>query len=138
MAWSFSFSLWIVNGIYESNYNASAYQKPTIITVDDCGPPNLISPGYGLWLVLVPAVACVSQLPGSLLLFGRSNFYRFSPELGIAEALAAVVLLVKAVWAGYRWDEGLAAVLVVREAIGRGDLWWRSEGPLVEETVEGG
>jgi hypothetical protein len=73
----------------------------------------------------VLAVGCVVQLPGSVLLFDRSNFYRFSPELGIADALSVIVLLIKARWKGYQWRESLVAVFVVREGIGRGELWWR-------------
>ncbi|KAF2811714.1 uncharacterized protein BDZ99DRAFT_475235 [Mytilinidion resinicola] len=127
MVWSFSFSLWVVNGAYVSNYNASLYREPDIIEIDDCGPANLISAGFALWLVLVPAVACVVQLPGSLVLYRRSNFYRFSPELGLVETLAVLSLLTKALWKGYRWDESIAAVFAVRDGIGQGDLWWRKD-----------
>ncbi|PGH19181.1 hypothetical protein AJ80_04150 [Polytolypa hystricis UAMH7299] len=127
MTWSFSFSLWVVNGAYESDYNGTAYIKPNITEIDDCGPDNLISAGYALWLVLVPAVACVVQLPGSLFLFRRSNFYRFSPELGLVDCFAVLTLIVKALWNGFRWDESIAAVFTVRDGIGRGDLWWRKD-----------
>jgi|SRR5579859_6467224 len=57
----------------------------------------------------------------------RSNFYRFSPELGVADALSTLVLLVRARWRGYQWWESLVAVFVVREGVGRGDLWWREK-----------
>jgi hypothetical protein len=127
MVWDFTFSFWIINGAYISNYNASLYTEPKIIEIDDCGPADLISAGFALWLVLVPAVACVVQLPGSLILFQRSNFYRFSPELGLVDTLAVISLLIKALWKGYRWDESIAAVFTVRDGIGQGDLWWRKD-----------
>jgi hypothetical protein len=123
--WEFSFSVYFVNVHYLSYLNDSYWKEPEIQEVDNCGPPNLISSGYALWLVLVPAVACVVQLPGSVFLYRRSNFYRFAPEIGVADCLATVILLAKALWKGYRWKESVAAVFLVREGIGRGDLWWR-------------
>jgi len=102
---------------------------------ESCGPANTLSAGNAFWLVFVLAIACVVQLPGSVFLFGRSNFYRFSPELGIADALATAALIVRALWRGYRWTESVVAVFVVREGIGRGDLWWRENLPEFAQTV---
>lgn len=135
MTWSFSFSLWIINGVYYSDWNATNHRTPKTITVDECGPPNFISGGYALWLVLVPAIACVAQLPGSVFLYGRSNFYRFSPELGIAECLAVIALTFEAMTLGYRWDMSLVAVFAVRDGIGKNDLWWREETQRAELTI---
>lgn len=124
--WTVSLDFWIINAFYDSAYNASQ-TGPEIIETDDCGPDNLISSGYALWLVLVPAVACVVQLPGSLFLFRRSNFYRFCPELGIVDALALISLIAQALLKGYPWSQSVTAVLAVRDGIGRGDLWWRRD-----------
>lgn len=121
---------------WKSNGDVVAYRNVTTDGIDTCGPANLLSAGYALWLVLVPAVACVLQHPGSVFLFGRSNFYRFAPELGIADGLGVVALLVKALRQGHRWRESVVAVFVVREGIGRGELWWRADGTGMEEEGE--
>src|SRR2546423_8509862 len=128
-SWSVDINLFGVAGAHWSSELANL-TKPTNTTIpilppDECGPANLLSAGNAFWLVFVLAVGCVVQLPGSIFLFDRSNFYRFSPELGIADALSVLVLLIKATWRGHQWREALVAVLVVRESIGRGDLWWR-------------
>ena len=120
MSWEFS-SLWIINRGYVSSYNDSLYTTPEIIEIDDCGPSNLISANHTLWLVLVHAVACVIQLPGSLFLFRQSNFYRFSPELGIVDTLAVLSLLLTAFWRGYCWNESIATVFAAEDG-----LWWRA------------
>ena len=65
------------------------------------------------------------QLEGSVFLFRRSNFYRFAPEIGLADSLATLALVGKALIRGYRWKESVAAVLLVREGVGSGELWWR-------------
>ncbi|KAF3939207.1 hypothetical protein ABW19_dt0206094 [Dactylella cylindrospora] len=127
MGFSFSFSLWIVNGFYDSDWDSKAANRSTTTVIDDCRPANLISAGFALWLVLVPAVACVSQLPGSTFLFKRSNFYRFSPELGLVEALSTITLVIKGLLSGFSWHQSVCGVLVVREGIGQGDLWWRRD-----------
>jgi hypothetical protein len=123
--WEFSFTGYFVNAYYGSFLNDSYWEGAKLQEVDNCGPPNLISTGYALWLVLVPAVACVVQLPGSVFLYRRSNFYRFAPEIGMADCLATITLLAKALRKGYSWKESVAAVFIVREGIGRADLWWR-------------
>ena len=128
-AWSFDINIFGVAGAYWSSELAN-FTKPSNVTApiippDDCGPANLLSPGNAFWMVFVLAIACVVQLPGSIFLFDRSNFYRFSPELGVADALSVLVLLSKARWRGYQWRESLVSVFVVREGVGRGDLWWR-------------
>ena len=127
MGWDFSFSasLWIVNVLYYSEWNESTWEVPKTIEQDDCGPANLISPGFALWLVLAPAVACAVQLPGSILFHGRSNFYRLAPEMGMADCLATLILLHKALRRGYGWTQSVLAVFLIREAIGEGKLWWR-------------
>ncbi|KAK6537093.1 hypothetical protein TWF694_011293 [Orbilia ellipsospora] len=137
-SWSFSFSFWIVNGIYESDRNVTAYRlrlnESEPIIIEQCGPSNLISAGYALWLVLIPAVACISQLPGSTFLSERSNFYRFSPELGIVETLNIIVLVIKGLLSGFGWHQSVLGVFVVREGIGNGDLWWRRDLSLQDDV----
>lgn len=128
VSWDLSISGYFVNIYYVSTINDTYWDKPQIRVVDGCGSPNLISSGFVLWLILVPAVACVVQLPGSVFLYGRSNFYRLAPEIGVADCLATVCLVLKALWRGYRWKESVAAVFAVREGIGAGDLWWRGMG----------
>jgi hypothetical protein len=128
-SWSVDINLFGVAGAHWSSEFANL-TKPTnttnvILPPDLCGPANLLSAGNAFWLVFVLAVGCVVQLPGSVYLFDRSNFYRFSPELGVADALSVLVLLVKGTWRGHQWRESLVAVFVVRAGIGRGDLWWR-------------
>jgi hypothetical protein len=125
VVWEFSFSAYFVNVFYISSINETYWDKPENKIVDYCGPSNLISSGFVLWLLLVPAIACVVQLPGSVFLYRRSNFYRFAPEIGLADCLATVCLIVRAIWKGYRWKESIAAVFLVREGVGKGDLWWR-------------
>jgi hypothetical protein len=134
--WSFSASVYFINIYYSSSINDSYVEPSKPQEIDNCGPPNLISPGFALWLVLVPAVACVVQLPGSVFLYRRSNFYRFAPEFGLADCLATLMILSKALWQGYGWKESVAAVFIVREGIGKGDLWWREEAVL-GFTLEG-
>jgi hypothetical protein len=99
----------VINGVYISEYNSAFYAKPEVIKIDECGPDNLLSAGFALWLVPVPAVACVVQLSGSIFLFNRSNFSRFSPELGIIDSLAVLILFAKALSNGYLWNEVIAA-----------------------------
>jgi hypothetical protein len=123
--WEFAASAYIVNVYWASWLNESNWDVPKIREIDSCGPPNLWSAGYALWLALIPAVGCVVQCPGSVFLFRRSNFYRFAPEIGIADSLAVMTLVFKALIKGYRWKESVAAVLLVREGVGRGELWWR-------------
>src|SRR5579862_1651439 len=101
----FMVSIYIATISYSSRLNETDWYTPPTKIVDNCGPPNTISSGYALWLVLIPAVGCVVQLPGSVFLHKRSNFYRFAPEIGIADALASVVLAGKAVVRGRRWKE---------------------------------
>ncbi len=129
MGWDFTFSasFWIINVVYYSEWNESSWKEPKTIEEDDCGPANLISSGFALWLVLAPAVACVVQLPGSILFHGRSNFYRFAPEMGMADCLATLILLFKALRRGYGWTQSVLAVFLIREGIGEGDLWWREK-----------
>ena len=129
-SWSVDINIFGIAGAHWSSELANLTKPPNatipaILPPDNCGPANLLSAGNAFWLVFVLAVACVVQLPGSVFLFDRSNFYRFSPELGVADALSVLVLLLKATWRGYQWRESLVAVFVVRESIGRGDLWWR-------------
>ena len=123
--WGITATLWIVNVGYYSEWNESTWKSRELIETDDCGPANLISPGFVLWLVLAPAIACVVQLPGSVLFYGRSNLYRFAPEMGVADCLATLALLVKALRAGYTWTQSVLGIFLIREAIGEGDLWWR-------------
>jgi hypothetical protein len=128
--WSFSASAYFINIYYSSGINDSYLEPAKPQEVDNCGPPNLISSSFALWLVLVPAIACVVQLPGSVFLYRRSNFYRFAPEIGLADCLATLMILAKALWRGYGWKESVAAVFIVREGIGKGDLWWREEAAV--------
>lgn len=134
--WDFTFSAYFVNVYWISSINDTYWDVPKTRIVDDCGPPNLLSSGFALWLILVPAVACVIQLPGSVFLYGRSNFYRFAPEIGLADCLATICLVAKALWKGYRWKESVASVFLVREGIGAGDLWWRG-GATTENSYQG-
>ena len=60
-----------------------------------------------------------------MFLHKRSNFHRFAPEIGIADALASVVLVGKTVVKGWKWKEAVLGVMLIREGIGEGDLWWR-------------
>lgn len=134
--WEFSASAYIVNVYWASWINESYWDVPKTSVIDSCGPPNSVSAGYALWLALIPAVGCVVQCPGSVFLFRRSNFYRFAPEIGIADSLAALSLVVKALLKGYRWKESVAAVLVIREGVGRGQLWWRDAVEIRSSAVE--
>lgn len=133
MPWSFYASLWVVSITYSSDLNSTHWEARETVEVDDCGPLSVNTPGYALWLALVPAVACVVHLPGSVLLPGRSSLYRLSPELGLADALATLGLVVRALWEGYKWREAVVAVLAVREGFGRADLWWRQDCLVDEE-----
>lgn len=131
---SFSVSAWIFNIVYYDDWNESTWKVPKTIEQDDCGPANLISSGFALWMVLAPAIASVVQLPGSILFHGRSNFYRFAPEMGLADCLATLILLLKALRRGYGWTHSVLAVFLIREAIGEGSLWWREEGTTESEA----
>lgn len=108
--WEFSISAYFVNIVYLSTINESYWDEPEILS------------GLVLWLLLVPAIACVVQLPGSVFLYRRSNFYRFTPEIGLADCLATVCLVSKAVWYDCRWKEAIAAVFLVRDGVGSGEL----------------
>ncbi|RFU25230.1 hypothetical protein B7463_g11096, partial [Scytalidium lignicola] len=136
--WSFSFEAYFINAYYISDLNTTHVEQPKPHIIDNCGPSNLISSGFALWLVLVPAVACVVQLPGSVFLYRRSNFYRFAPEIGLADCLATILLLARALLRGYGWKESVAAIFLIREGIGRGDLWWRDEVATTEGSQRTG
>ncbi|SPO06508.1 uncharacterized protein DNG_09198 [Cephalotrichum gorgonifer] len=141
VGWSISASLFIVGFSYSSALNESYWDVPPTVEVDECGS-RLISPGYVLWLVFVPAVACASQLQGSVYLNGRSTLYRLSPGIGIADALATLGLVAKALWNGYPWKTAVTAAFIAREGIGRSNAWWRERQKgdresLLSEAVEG-
>jgi hypothetical protein len=143
MVFYFSLNL-IVFGIYYtsanlsiSDSNATTSASNSTLPVfnltlfeESCPKPNTLSAGNAFWIVFVFAVACVVQLPGSIFLFERSNFYRFSPDLGIVDALATIALITRGIYSGYGWPETIVAVFLVRDGIGRGDLWWREELPF--------
>src|SRR5271156_4539747 len=93
---------------FYSNTSESVFNKT--LFEDSCPPTNTLSSGNAFWVVFVLAVACVVQLPGSIYLFDRSTFYRFSPELGLVDALATAALIIKALHGGYRWAESVVAV----------------------------
>jgi len=107
------------------------------VEIDNCGPIDVLTPGKAVWLLLVPVVACAVHLPGSMFLLNRSTWYRLSPEFGIADTLATMLFLVKALWRGHGWKNSVLAMLLMRDGIGRGDMWWRDRvgGAESQETT---
>jgi len=118
VTWEFTASAYFINVCWASWLNESYWERPQPKVIDNCDPPNILSPGYALWLALL-------KLPGSTFLYRRSKFHRFTPEIKLTDCLATAALASKALLRGYRWKESIAAALLVREGMGAGELWWR-------------
>ncbi|KAM5366406.1 hypothetical protein ACJZ2D_010516 [Fusarium nematophilum] len=129
MDWSLSISLYVVNVAYASWLNETSWDVPETsrIEVDICGNPNLLSPGFVLWLILVPAIACTTHLPGSTLFHGHATVYRLSPASSLADCFATLVLVGNALLKGYPWRQSVAGVLLVRQGIGLDKTYWRQQ-----------
>ncbi|KAM0417442.1 hypothetical protein ACHAPT_012591 [Fusarium lateritium] len=127
MEYSFEFSFWILNFYYASWLNETSWDEPedALPKVDDCEAPIFPSPTLIIWLALVPAVVCATQLPGSLLYHSHATFYRLSPLPGLADCFATYALVGKALVMGHPWQQSVVGVLLVRQGIGQNDLWWR-------------
>jgi hypothetical protein len=90
-----------------------------------------LSQGAALWILVILIVGCVVHLPGSVTFLGHKGLYRLTPEFGIVEAAAVIVLVIRGlVWYHSSFKISVQAALSLRHFLGEGESWWLEDPNL--------